>query len=145
MPANSDQARELQIFSFNDREVKLFSFRTSSLMVSPSANPQTLDGLGVTYEELLFYGQQHIIGKRVRYFTILNVLGILNPHGSFCLEQSQCSSMVRHYALPFNPLLFRKDYIVTFEEELNFVWRVPPRFSLAKLLFIVVGHVTLEC
>jgi len=34
--------------------------------------------------------------------------------------------------------------MVTFEEELNFVWRVAPRFSIAKLLFIAVSNDTLE-
>jgi hypothetical protein len=52
--------------------------------------------------------------------------------------------MVKNHSLPFNPHLFLKDYIVTFEDELNFVWRVAPRFSIAKLLFFAVGHVTLE-
>ena len=50
----------------------------------------------------------------------------------------------RHHPFPSNTLLFPKDYIVTFEDELNFVWRVPPRFSMAKLLFFVVGGVTVE-
>jgi len=52
--------------------------------------------------------------------------------------------MVRHHSLPFNPHLFPKDYIVTFEDELNFVWRVAPRFSMAKLLFFAVSDVTVE-
>lgn len=30
---------------------------------------QALDGLGVTYEELLFYRQHHLTGKRVRLLT----------------------------------------------------------------------------
>jgi len=33
---------------------------------------------------------------------------------------------------------------VTFEDELNFVWRVAPRFSMAKLLFFAVGYVIFE-
>ena len=33
---------------------------------------------------------------------------------------------------------------MTFEDELNFVWRVAPRFSMAKLLFFAVGYVILE-
>lgn len=52
--------------------------------------------------------------------------------------------MVRHRLFPFNTLLFPKDYIVTFEDELNLVWRVAPRFSMAKLLFFAVGGVTIE-
>jgi hypothetical protein len=32
-----------------------------------SESSETLDGLGVTYEELLFHGQQHLTGKRVRF------------------------------------------------------------------------------
>jgi hypothetical protein len=52
--------------------------------------------------------------------------------------------MVRYCPLPFNPLLPPKDYIMTFEDEINFVWRVAPRFSMAKLLFFAVGHVTIE-
>ena len=46
--------------------------------------------------------------------------------------------------LHLHPHLFPKDYIVTFEDEVNFVWRVAPRFSMAKLLFFAVGHVTVE-
>ena len=46
--------------------------------------------------------------------------------------------------LHFETLLFPKDYTVTFEDELNFVWRVAPRFSMAKLLFFAVGGVTVE-
>jgi hypothetical protein len=52
--------------------------------------------------------------------------------------------MVRHCSLPFNPLLLPKDYVLSFEDELSFVWRVPPRFSIAKLLFFAVGHVTFD-
>ena len=117
-------------------------------MTSPNSEPsQTLHGFVVSYEELLFYGKQHIIGKRVRSFDVSRLLGILNPHGSFCSERSRCSSMVRRRPLPFSPHLFPLDYIVTFEEELNFVWRVAPRarFSIAKLLFIAVRHDTLDC
>lgn len=33
---------------------------------------------------------------------------------------------------------------MTFEDEFNFVWRVAPRFSMAKLLFFAVGHLTVE-
>ena len=46
--------------------------------------------------------------------------------------------------LPFYPYLYPEDYIVTFEDEVDFVWRVAPRFSMAKLLFFAVGHVTVE-
>jgi hypothetical protein len=52
--------------------------------------------------------------------------------------------MVRYRPLPFSPLLPPKDYIMSFEDELNFVWRVAPRISIAKLLFFAVGHVTIE-
>jgi hypothetical protein len=52
--------------------------------------------------------------------------------------------MVRYCPLPFSPLLPPKDHIVSFENEINFVWRVPPRFSMVKLLFFVVGHVSIE-
>ena len=43
-----------------------------------------------------------------------------------------------------NLTYFPQDYIVTFEDEINFVWRVAPRFSMAKLLFIAVGHMILD-
>ena len=46
--------------------------------------------------------------------------------------------------LVFDLYLFPKDYIMTFEDEVNFVWRVAPRFSMAKLLFFSVGHVAIE-
>ncbi len=39
---------------------------------------------------------------------------------------------------------FPQDYMVTFEDEINFVWRVAPRFSMAKLLFIAVRYAILE-
>jgi hypothetical protein len=109
-----------------------------------SETSQPLDGFGVTYEELLLYGQHHLTGKRVRSPDKLSFSGLLNLHGSCCSERLCYFSMVRHRPLPFNPRLFPKDYIVTFEDELNFVWRVAPRFSMAKLIFFVVGHVTVE-
>lgn len=106
---------------------------------------QTLDGLGAIYEEFLYSEEYHLIGKRVRLLSLIGFLSeMLNPPGSFCLVQLQCFFMVRHRFSPFTPHLFPQDWMVTFEEELNFVWRVAPRFSVAKLLFIAVSHVTLE-
>jgi len=107
-------------------------------------SPPPLDGSGVTSEELLFYGQNHLTGKRVRSPDKLSLSGLLNLHGSCCSGRLCYFSMVRHRSFLFNPLLFPKDYIMTFEDELNFVWRVAPRFSMAKLLFYAVGHVTVE-
>ena len=75
---------------------------------------------------------------------LLDSIGNAKPLGSFCLEGLQCFSTVRHHSLPLRPYLFLQDSLMTFEEELNFVWRVGPRFSMVKLLFIAVGHVTLE-
>ena len=49
---------------------------------------QVLDGIGVTYEEFLFYEQHHLLGKRVRLlWSIASLSGILNLCGSFCSEQ----------------------------------------------------------
>ena len=109
-----------------------------------SETSQALDGSGVTYEELLSYGQDHLTAKQVRSPDKLNLSRLLNLPGS-CFSERLCYfSMVRHRPLLFDPLLFSKDYIVTFEDELNFVWRVAPQFSVAKLLFFAVGHVTIE-
>ena len=51
-------------------------------MTSPpfSESSQALDGLGVTYEELLFYKQRHMIGKRVCPSNVLSILKMLNLH-----------------------------------------------------------------
>src|SRR5258708_4352891 len=145
MLANVDEPELFEEPLCHDRIVIHFYSRKYFLMPSrDSESPQTLDGFGVPYEELLFYGQQHQLGKRVRSFNVLSLLGILNPHGSFCSGRSRYFSMVRCHSLSFNPHLFLQDYIVTFEEELNFVWRVLPRLLLAKLLFIAVGHITLS-
>jgi len=63
---------------------------------------QVLDSIGVTYEELLFYEQHHLVGKRVRLlWPIASLSGILNLCGSFCLEQLPRFSMVRHHSFPF--------------------------------------------
>ena len=63
-----------------------------------SESSQALDGLGVTYEELLFYEERHLIGKWVCPSDMLSILRMLNLHGSFCLEQLRCFSMVRHHS-----------------------------------------------
>jgi hypothetical protein len=52
-----------------------------------SETSQPLDGLGVSYEELLFYGQYHLTGKRVRSPDKLSLSGLLNLHGSCCSDQ----------------------------------------------------------
>jgi len=109
-----------------------------------SESSKALEGLGVSYEELLFFRQQHMTGNRVRSPDKLSLSGLLNLHGSCCSEVLCYFSMVRYRPSPFNPLSFSKDYIMTFEDELDFVWRVAPRFSMAKLLFFAVRHVTFE-
>jgi len=68
---------------------------------------QTLDVLGITYEEFLFYEQHHLIGKRVRLLSPIESLSeMLNPPGSFCLERLRCFFTVSHHFLPLNPHLF---------------------------------------
>ena len=47
-----------------------------------SQTSQALDGSGVTYEELLFYGQDHLTSKRVRFPDKLSLSGLLNLHGA---------------------------------------------------------------
>lgn len=47
-----------------------------------------INRLDVTYEELLFYEEHHLIGKRVRLLRpIGSLLRMLNLHGSFCSER----------------------------------------------------------
>ena len=48
------------------------------------------------------------------------------------------------YSLILTYFYCPQDYIVTFEDEINFVWRVAPRFSMAKLLFIAVRYAILD-
>lgn len=55
----------------------------TSLPVSESS--QILHGLDITYEELLFYGQQHLLGKRVRPSGVLCLSGLLNLRGKLLL------------------------------------------------------------
>jgi len=50
-----------------------------------SESSQALEGLGITYEELLFHGQQHLTAKRVRSSDKLNPSGLLIPHGKLLL------------------------------------------------------------
>ena len=109
-----------------------------------SESSQALDGLGVTYGELLFYQQRHLIGKQVCPSDVLSMSRMLNLHGSFCLEQLWYFSMVRRHSCPLILIYSQKDYIVTFEDEVNFIWRAAPRLSMAKLLFFLVGCVTFE-
>lgn len=52
--------------------------------------------------------------------------------------------MVSTTPCPLILTYFLPDYIVTFEDEINFVWRVAPRFSMAKLLFIAVRYAILD-
>jgi hypothetical protein len=52
-----------------------------------SETSQPLDGLGVTYEELLFFGQNHLTGKRVRSPDKLSLSKLLNLRGSCCSDQ----------------------------------------------------------
>ena len=68
---------------------------------------QVLDTFGISYEELLFYEQHHLFGKRVRLlWPIASLSEILNLYGSFCSEQLPRLSMVRHHSFPFSSHLF---------------------------------------
>jgi hypothetical protein len=54
-----------------------------------SETSQPLDGLGVSYEELLFYEQHHLTGKRVRSPDELSPSGLLT-----CMEAAARSNYV---------------------------------------------------
>jgi hypothetical protein len=52
-----------------------------------SETSQTLDGRGVSYEELLFYEQNHLTGKQVRSPNKSSLVGLLNLYGSCCSDR----------------------------------------------------------